>query len=384
MSYIPGEFNETRLLQQQFRADALMMDDRIKQQFIPKIDVFNYLRSLQNARLNTTFQGGKEYDVELLWMNACDDFARDDISCEIGGNEVSTNAQKYQLKKRIVRGFSVRDDVFRDNNFDADEAIAKALLRIDKQIAEEFCFYLVAFLNANAGRNVVTDRYTVTDDRTDIPPDQWTSPLMAYFTRAMIMNRFDSGAMISGANLFETLMTAEAMAANANGKGDYIMWGKIPVWFDLFNIDSLNADAASSHEVEGLFTYLVTQGALAMVNKAWNPSVPSQNFHDIRYTMPSKFLSGFTYDVFYKNSCLTHEGDATPAAWGDVTRDWLNDNETARNRTFRSDTLKHDYKIVLTAEAFINPYGCAEIGLDDDDDDRVDTTNSGILRFRNA
>ncbi len=383
MSYIPGQFSETILLQQQFRADAMMMDDRIKQQFIPKIDVYNYLRSLQNARLNTAFAGTKEYDVEIQWMNACDNFDRDDISCEIGGNEVSTNAKKYMLRKRIVKGFSVRDDVFRDNSFDAEEAIAKALLRIDKQIAEEFSQYLVGVLNANAGRNVVTDRYTVEDDRTDIPPDQWTSPLMAYFARAMIMNRFDSAAMITGANLFETLYTAEAMRANADGKGDPIMWGKLPIWFDLFNIDSVNS-GASAHIAEGLFTYLVTQGSLAMVNKTWNPGAPSQNFHDIRYTMPSKFLSGFKYDVFYNNACLQHSGTATPAGF-DFDRDWLNDNPTARNETFRSDTLQHNYKIVLTAEAFTNPYGC-DMDYDDvdADEDRGDHGNTGILRFRNA
>ena len=52
MSRTPGEFDETRLLVVRDLADRMLLDSRIKQQFIPKMNVFNYIQSLQNPSLN--------------------------------------------------------------------------------------------------------------------------------------------------------------------------------------------------------------------------------------------------------------------------------------------------------------------------------------------
>ena len=352
MSITAGQFSETALLQSRYYADQLLLDGRIKQQFIPKISALNYLQSLQTARLNEAFNSAskKDFDVEIMWENVCSDLTIADTSCEIGGNEASTNAETYSLTKRITKGFTVDDDKFRDNEYESQMLIAKLMLQAEKQIAEEFAQYCIGRLNVFAGVNQVTDGkgqlFPSDNTITDIDPSNWTAEVMAYFARVMQLNRFSNAAMISGSNLFETIYVARANNANAEGKGDFILWNDMPIWFDLFNVDSVNSGA--------LYTYMVEQGSVAMVNKAFNPDSVTRTFHDERFTMPSRFIPGFTYDVYYNNECKT-------------------------NGTYK-DVLKHNWKIVLTADMFKNPFGCDAI-----ETEGVQTggDNSGILRFRN-
>lgn len=350
MSVTGGVFTETRLLQQRHLADQLSLDGRIKLQYMPEKKTFDVIKALQTAKLNEAFnvRSKKKTVIEIMWMNACSNFTISDVSCTRGGNEVSTNTKEYELTKRIVKGFTVNEDDFRDNEFEKDEAVAKAFLAIDKQIAEEFSQYLVGRLNLYSGVNQVEDGKgtidLVDDTITNIVPANWTADIMAYFSRVMILNKFNNAQMLSGSNLYETLFIAMANAANAEGKGDSILWGKIPFNFDLFNIDVVNTDE--------YFTYMINQGALAMVNKAFNPAMGKYMDH-IQYTMPSRHLTGFTYDVYYDNKC----------------------NSSATNK----DTVQHNYKVVLTADCFVNPFGCDAV----EDGDTITGENSGILRFRN-
>lgn len=349
MSITQGEFNETVLLNQIDRADRMMLDDRIKQQFIPKIALYNYVQSLQTATLNTAFNArpGKEYDVEINWMNACDTFDSNDVSCNFDGNEVSTNAQEYTLQKRIVKEFKVMDYKFRDNQYDADEAVAKALLRIDKLISEEFTQYLTTQLDTFAGVNQVgsIDNRIVAGNATFIPPEEWTAEIMAYIARTSIMNRFTNPALISGANLWESIYVANAKRGEFDAGKDYVLWNGMPIWFDLFNVDApMSPD---------FVTFMVSQGALAMASKTWNPDVPFRSFDDIRYTIPSRFMSGMKYDVFYTNKCHPDGSVSNPS------------------EGYKKDTLAHFYKVVLTADLYLNPLGC-------------DQENSGVLKFVNS
>jgi hypothetical protein len=102
------------------------------------------------------------------------------------------------------------------------------------------------------------------------------------------------------------------------------------MYFDLFNIDSVNDP--------DLYTYLLSQGSLAMASKFYNPTTPERTFEFIRYTMPSRFVPGFVYDVFYNDECTTN------------------------------DMIQHNFKVKLKADIFNNPEGC-EAG------------NTGVLRF---
>jgi hypothetical protein len=353
MSRVAGEFDETILLQQQHMADKMMLDDRIRQQFIPQYNIFKYLQSLQTATVNSAFntRSKKNYDVEVSWVNACSNFDIEDVSCVIGGDELSTNVEEYVLDHRFVKGFTVRDDVMRNNHYETQELIAKGLLKIDKEITEDFAQFLIGRLNTYAGINVVPNvapGIVVNGNTTEIQAALWVPAIMAYFARTTILNRFTQPALLSGNNLFETLFVAQANAANADGKGDYTLWNGMPIWFDLFNVDSVNAP--------DFFTYMVSQGALAMANKAWNPDSPYRSMSDIRYTMQSRFMPGMKYDVYYTNNCI---------AEADLAED--HHQNVAPNR----DALGHHWKVVLTADMFLNPEGCEE-------------DNTGVLRFENV
>lgn len=365
-------------MEQRYRADQMLLDSRIRLQYQPQIDSLFPLLEMQTASLNTALNSlyGKEYDVAVTWMNACDNFALEDVSCAIGGNEPSTNIELYTLKKRITKGFSVREDAFRDNEYGMTEAIAKTFLRIDKLISEEYTQYLIEFLNANAGVNVVPDRpgfETIALDRhTIIDPSEWTAPLMAYFARVMLLNRLQQGLVLTGSNLFETHIVDRANQANLDGKGNMILWNGMRFAYDLPNIDGVNNP--------DMYTYIISPNSYAVVNKAWNPDSPERTFDFIRYTMPSRFMPGMKYDIFYNNACQQDTSEDVDTDPGESTwRDHLQENPGLRDGTHRSDTLIHNYKVVLTAEAFANPLGCDESNLGNED-----ASNTGILRFLNG
>ena len=160
-------------------------------------------------------------------------------------------------------------------------------------------------------------------------PAYWNADLAAYFARVAIDNRFTSPIMLSGKNLFESMYIAEAKAANANGKGDAILFGDMNMYFDLFNIDSVNDPDFK--------TYLLSMGSLAMASRALNPETPQVLDPFTRYKIRSQFLP-FEYDVFYKTQCTTN------------------------------DRIQHDFKVKIVADLFNNPSGC-------------DDNNTGVLSF---
>lgn len=331
MSTIGGAFDETILLNQRVKAEALMMDDRIKQQFIPQYDVIKAIKAAQTAQIMQPLSLRKDVDTTLMWENFCDIKAENCATdCTVGGEKSSTNVQDYSLSFCKEVGFSMSEDDFIDNEYDMN--IPKALLKADKEITEAFAQYAVARLEAFKGVNVLTTgKGTVVGTDTYIKPEYWTPSLVAYFNRVNIMNKFTAPIFLSGSNLYEQYIVASANAANADGKGDFKLWSGLQPYFDLFNIDTVNEDVLKS--------YLISMGSVAMANKYYNPDVPETTFDFVRYTMPSNFLEGMKYDVFYNNAC---EG-------------------TTRK-------LKHNYTIRFKADILLNPAGCEQ-------------TNTGVLSF---
>jgi len=106
----------------------------------------------------------------------------------------------------------------------------------------------------------------------------------------------------------------------------------MPIYHDLFNIDTVNDPA--------LKTYMLSMGSMAMVSKAFNPNVPEKTFDNTRYTMRSNFMPSLVYDVWYNNEC-----------------------EASAQRL-----IQHNWTIRLTADIYNNPAGC-------------DLNNTGILSF---
>ena len=332
MSTIGGSFDETILMNQLVKATEIGFDSRIKQQFTPQYAVVDAIKAAQTAVVQTSLSKKKDVAVEVQWENFCDIVAEECATdCTIGGTKSSTNVEEYDVTWCKEVNFSFDENDFYDNVFDMN--VAKAFLKADKEITEAFAQYAVAKLEAFKGVNVLADnsKGTVAGTETTIPAAYWTPSLAAYFNRVSIMNKFVNPIFLSGSLLYESYITAQAMAANANGKGDWAMWAGLQPYWDMFNIDTVNTP--------DLKAYLISMGSVAIGSKNINPDIPVTMFDMTKYTMTSQFL-GIKYDVFYNNSC--------------------------------SGTQKmhaHNYTVRAKADIWLNPAGCLQ-------------TNTGILSFK--
>lgn len=332
MSTIAGYFDETILNNIRRKATEIMFDDRIKQQFIPNYAVINALKSVETATvLPSIARTQKDVDVDIIWQQVCGLSVEDNVTCEIGGTKSSTNKETKSLSYLKVVNFSADEADFIDNEFDVEESIAKLFLKADVEHTEAFAQYCVGQLNNFRGWNVVTNgKGTVSGAETYIEAPYWNSALAAYFSRVAIGNKFTSPITLSGENLYEQMYVADAHRADADGKGDAILFGNMRMYFDLFNIDGVNDP--------DLKTYMLSQGSVAFGNRAFNPE-RIQVLHDrSRYKIMSRFLPGMWYDVYYDTECTTN------------------------------DLMQHNFKVKLTADLFNNPTGC-------------DDNNTGVLSF---
>ena len=338
MSTIAGVFSETLLRDLRVKADELMFDDRIKQQFIPQVGVLDAIAAAQTAQVTPKFMelkqsngGSKKYDIEVIWENACQVVTQECTSCTIDGPELSTNAQIYGLEFCKEVPFAVNEYSMVDNEFDFQSLIAKGMLKADKELAEALAVYAVSVLNANKGVNAYAGGPGVVSGAdTYITAPFWGPNLMAYFMQVATMNRFTTPLLASGMNLYQDYFIYNKMVGNADGKGNAALMGTFPIYFDPFNIDTVNTP--------NLFTYMLSTGSVALGNRTYNPSSVQESAANWkRWTAPSKFVPGIAYDWFYKAEC---------------------DN----------DMIKHQFKAKLTADVLVNPAGCT-------------ATNTGILTF---
>lgn len=332
MSTVAGAFNETTLLNFIVRADEVMFDGRIKQQYVPKYDTVKALMDIQNARvLNPISASSKKFDVEVEWMNACGLQVTDNTDCEFDGEKSSTNVKEYTLEYEKVVRFSVDESDFLDNRFDQEESVAKNFLAADKNLVETLNSLAIARLETFVGTNEFDgEKGVVSGTTTYIAAPYWNSELIAYFHKVAALNRFNDPILLSGHNLYTQNYLAMAKAGDADGRGNAVLFGQIPLYWDLFNIDSI---------VEEQVTYMIESGSIAFAHKTHNPDEPQiVNGVFTRYTMESKFLPGLRYDVFYEPECTT------------------------------GDAIKHNFKVKMKADFFLNPAGC-------------DEDNTGVLKF---
>lgn len=332
MSIVGGVFNETLLLNIQARADQLMFDDRIKQQFVPQINVLNAVRAVQTA--NLVFPKKQRNSIDINWTNYCDLECKENTACSFDPDEPSTNSENYEIDWERTVQFFVSEDDLKDNQYWIDDFIPKMFLKADKELSECFAAHAMQFIDDSRGDNKLTDgKGVVSGLDTYIQAGYWTPALVSYLRRAAIMNRFTDPKFLSGSNLWEQVDHAAFMAANANGKGDFVAWNSLPMYWDLFNVDTITTP--------DLKTYMLSTGSLAMANWYKNDTTPeavNMYEYNTRYRIPSRFLPGWYFDVYYKPEC---DGN---------------------------DRVKHIWKVQLHADIFLNPHGC--------EDD-----NTGILSF---
>ena len=139
MSRTAGAFTETQLQNIRGMADKLMLDDRIKQQYIAQVAIVEAAQKAQTANVNVIQnKQAKDYTVEVEWINTCglDDQAQ--AGCDFDGTKTSTNTETYDFNISREVQFAIHESDLTDNDTTNDEHIAKAFLRADVILAEYF------------------------------------------------------------------------------------------------------------------------------------------------------------------------------------------------------------------------------------------------------
>jgi len=324
MSTVAGYFDETLLNNIRVKAGAIMFDDRINVQYKPHYDAIKAIQAVQTATVLPSIARDKKIiGVDVMWQNVCGQTVEDNTTCIVGGSKSSTNLKSYELSYEKVVKFSEDEADFIDNEFDIESAIAKQFLVADKNITENFAQYCISQIEAFRGWNTVTTgKGTVVGAETWIPPAYWDASLAAYFNRVAILNQFTSPVTLSGNNLYEQMYVADAKKNDLNGGGNNIMYGDMNMYFDLFNVDTVNDPT--------LKTYMLSTGSLAFGNRALNPERPQLTDAFTRYKIKSRFLPDMWYDVYYTTECTTN------------------------------DLIQHNFKIKLNADLFNNPTNCSD------------------------
>ncbi len=330
MSTTAGVWSETLLQNVRERADALMFDDRIKQQYMPVLGAVEALNRVQTANIRTLKSGLKNYTVEVEWLNYCGLTVTDNVACDTGGTEGSTNTETYTLDADKMVKFKVQEADYRDNDFGMEEAVAKGLLAADSKISEAFAQKFVTELNAAKGVNQYTGAPgNVVGADTFIATGSWDYTLYAYLLQVADKNKFSAPVLLNGNNLYRSFINAGFAAGNADGKAGAAAFGAMPTYFDIHNLPAVN----NATEI----SYLLSQGSWAWAS-APKFETSLRNFqHESRYSFESRFIPGLWLNVQIVESCV-------------------------------EDYVSYDFKVSSKYGIFANPAGCT-------------ATNTGTLTF---
>lgn len=322
------------------KSDRIWADNQVKSQFDGKVDAALHLIGEQTARVNLLLQG-KDRDVEIAWINACNVEAEDCVdACTIGGNELTTDKATYAIETCKQVKFKVPEKTFRDNLFDYTEVVATGMMKGRKELDEQIAQAAIAALNANSGVNAhASEKWTLSGTPTgsisEVAPGNFDLGLMFHMQYAAAQNRFSDPFLLSGFNLAEAIFNARMNAGNDSGKGDAMRASTIRVHQDFFNLEAVNTSGGTV----SYYTYMVDKGAIAFASKNYyNPQPRTlDGIGHVLFSVPSMKLPGVVYDVTHTVTCTSGE-------------------------------YYHEYKLEAHFDWFINPTGCIN-------------TRTGILRF---
>jgi len=335
MPITSGDFTAAQLVTAQKKADKMWSDDMMKADFEGNVDTWKAIKAEQNANVKLLEDGEKNRDCKVYWANLCGETASDcDVvdDCDLEGNELGADSKTYNIDMCKEWKFTVDELKFRDSEMSFEEIVAKGFLKGDKIISEAVATAGLAKLESFKGTNVVTNgtgTWNAATTETDIAAADWNERLFAHLLRVGIQNQLSNPFLLSGSNMWEEWITAKANNANANGKGTGAMFKLIRTYFDLLNIDLANSPDLKS--------YMINRGSVAFASKHHYGAIPKRYKTQDRYSIPSRNLPGVRMDVFYTNRCV-------------------------------GKTIKHDFKMSLKFDYFLNPTGC-------------DGTRTGVLAF---
>lgn len=319
-----GTFTCAELVRISIAVDRVWRDNQLNADLISDVEILKAIKSFQTAKFPELENKEKDEKIKIFWVTDCSTSLADCTNdCTIGGPELEARCKEYELDLCKTAGFSVKEKYFRQSNLTRQEAVARGLLRAQKELDEYLAQTMVAKLNAFAGVNQFAGIGTVAvDGTTYISAAFWNPDIYGYFVQVAKMNKLSNPKMLHGNNLWSAFWQAEMNNDNANNKDQKRKMLSIQSFWDPFNIDSVNSPDKVS--------YMMSAGAVALVNKAYYPlNRPIEYKDDTRWSIESASLPGIFYDVVYTNECV-------------------------------NDEIKHHYSLYVKAGIFDNPYGCNE------------------------
>lgn len=316
------------------KADRLWADNIARAQYMAKVDAWQHLQRVNTASVSTALQG-KDTTVRVAWINACDLAAATCAgTCLTDGTALDSDTEDYTLSTCKEVKFKLNYNQFRDNLFNAEDALAKGLMKAMKELDEKVVQDYITFLNANGGTNEWAGWGSQNAGNTEVADPDWNVGAFWKLKYTAEQNRFMDATVLTGYNLAEIIYNARANSGNADGKGDLVMTTGIASYLDAFNVETVNG--ASTYK-----TYLVDTGAVTFASKTYNNNRPAMwGGNRSRFTRPSQNLPGVVYDIETYQTCTSGEDIEVWAV-----------------------SLKYDY--------FLNPTGCT-------------ATRTGILEFLNT
>ena len=319
------------------RADDVWAENSTRADVMAEVDIIKAIKENQTARIEEVVRAEKDRTHVITWINHCSPTIQNATnSCTWITDEGSTDSKSIALSTAKEVGFRVAIDAFRGNDYGYLDVVARGIIARDKELAENVAAAGVTFLEANLGQQAYTagDTWTVSTTSNEIPSDQWNAALLVKLGIAAKKAKFVTPYLISGENLAIEYQEAMASNANADGKGNWNMFARMPIYFDLVNIDEANSPDYK--------TYMLDRGAAAFINKAYFSAQPEEIMGEasrLRFTYASRYVPGLVYDV---------------------------------EKTTKCDTNVYEYwKMTCKYGYFLNPTGCT-------------ATHTGILAFTKA
>jgi hypothetical protein len=323
-------YSATTLVNTRLKADAIWADAKANEGYKAEVIVADALRENDTSSINRYFKNGKEDKVELTFIKSCPAEAEDCTdSCEIEGEELSTEAKTYAITMCKEKSFVVPEVVLRGNDYDLEMFVARGLLDATKVLDNAINKAAIAAIQANLGVNVYGGIGTIAGTNTTVLAELINSmDIIPQYLIAGQLNNMSNPYVISGMNSYLANWNAEMNRGNADGKGNAARSEALKMYFDIKTVEGL-APAQS---------FLVNRGAFAFASRTHYEMKPTEyTFGQKRWKIESRNLRGVYYDVHFEDKCVGGE-------------------------------IYHAYKVIAKFEWLHNPLGCT-------------ATEKGVLRF---
>jgi hypothetical protein len=321
-----GDFSPSALLAIKLKAESMWADSRLAADFKAHAEAAVAVKTNSSARFSELQNPEKENQVIINFINPCAIAVEDCQSdCDISGAELETGGKTYELDLCKEVNFSVDAEKLRTNSYTVEEVAARGLAQAIKSLDEWWARQVLVKLKAFSGINTSPEPYTYAAGTTTVPANQYNLDLIVEMEHDAMMNKLTSPFYIDNGSLYPAVRNAQINAGNADGKGDAVRAGLLPIYFDQWNFGG----AGITED-----TFAVSSSAVAFVTKNRHGDAPALiggTVQQTRYTVPSSVIPGVKYDVFYGLKCVTVNGVSH---------------------------IMHSWKVKTIGGIFLNPEGC--------------------------